>query len=245
VNDEYITRLEFEEELGRFQSAQEALGKTASEEEAQQIVLDDLIDQVLLAQAAREQGFELTEDGLQSRLDALAAKSGGAEALAKWAAEHGYSDASFRLSLKRAAEAAWMRDRIVADVPASADQVHLQQILTYNEDNARQVLEKLNAGQDFNELAAVYDPVTRGELGWVPRGYLLDANIEQAAFGLPVSSFSDVIATPAGFHIIKVLAHEKHTLSPDALLMLQEQALKEWIEQQRQNSQITIAPQGS
>jgi len=242
VNGEYITRAEFEEELGRFQSARKALGKTVSDEDAQQTVLDDLIDQVLLAQAARTQGFELTDDGLQSRLDALAEKAGGADALAKWEADHGYTDASFRLSLKRADEAAWMRDKIVAEVPTSADQVHIQQILTYNEDDARQVLEKLNSGQDFNDLAAIYDPVTRGELGWVPRGYLLDANVEQAAFGLPVDAFSDVITTPAGFHIIKVLAHEEHQLTPDALLSLQEQALKDWVSQERGKSQITIAP---
>ena len=242
VNGEYITRADFEEELGRFQSARKALGKTVSDKDAQQTVLDDLIDQVLLAQAARTQGFELTDDGLKSRLDALAEKTGGAEALAKWEADHGYTDASFRLSLKRADEAAWMRDKIVAEVPTSADQVHIQQILTYNEDDARQVLEKLNSGQDFNDLAAIYDPVTRGELGWVPRGYLLDANIEQVAFGLPVDAFSDVITTPAGFHIIKVLAHEEHQLTPDALLSLQEQALKDWVSQERGKSQITIAP---
>jgi hypothetical protein len=30
------------------------------------------------------------------------------------------------------------------------------------------------------------DPLTRGDLGWVPRGYLLDEKIEEAAFGLQV-----------------------------------------------------------
>jgi hypothetical protein len=58
VNGEYITRLEFEEELGRYRSAQEALAKTVSDEDAQKIVIDDLIDQVLLARAARA-GAEL------------------------------------------------------------------------------------------------------------------------------------------------------------------------------------------
>ncbi len=135
-----------------------------------------------------------------------------------------------------------MRDKIVAEVPLSTEQVHIQQILTYNEADARQALEQLNGGKDFSELAALYDPATRGELGWVPRGYLLDADIEKAAFSLAIGGTSDVIATPAGFHIIKVLAREQHPLSPDALLVLQEQALKDWVSQQRAQSQITIAP---
>jgi hypothetical protein len=49
------------------------------------------------------------------------------QALAKWAT--GTVTAMLpSVFQKRAAEAAWMRDKIVADVPASADQVHLQQI---------------------------------------------------------------------------------------------------------------------
>ena len=242
VNGEYLTRAEFDEELDRYQTAQKALGKTIEAQAARKAVLDDMIAQMLLAQEARKQGFELDEAGLQSRLDALAEKAGGAEALAKWEADHGYTEASFRVSLKRAAESAWMRDKIIAEVPLKAEQVHIRQILTYNEADARQALERLNGGTDFDELASEYDPVTRGELGWVPRGFLLDKDLETAAFSLEAGGVSDVIATPAGFHIIKVLAREQHELSPDALLTLQEQALKQWVDDQRRQSEIVIAP---
>ena len=241
VNGEYITLDEFNAELGRYQSAQTALGKTVADEDARKTVLDDLIAQVLLAQAARAEGFTLTEADIQSRVDALASKSGGAEALAQWESDHGYTDVSFRVDLKRAAEAAWMRDKIIANVPTSAEQAHIQQILTYNEQDARQVLEQLNGGADFAEQAALYDPVTHGELGWVPRGYLLDAKIEEAAFTVEVGKYSDVIATPAGFHIIKVLERGDHALTPDALLTLQELALKDWVQQQREQSTVTLA----
>lgn len=242
VNGEYLTRAEFEEELARYRSAQETLGRAVSDEDADKTVLDDMIAQMLMAQSARAQGFELDEAETQSRLNALAEQTGGPEALAKWEADHGYTETSFNASLKRAAEAAWMRDKIIAEVPLMADQVHIRQILTYNEADARQALESLNGGTDFDELASEYDPVTRGELGWVPRGYLLDADLEAAAFSLEVGGVSDVIATPAGFHILKVLAREQHELSPDALLTLQEQALKDWVEAQRQKSEIIIAP---
>jgi len=242
VNGEYLTRAEFEEELARYLAAQEGLGRTVSEEEARQAVLDDMTGQMLLAQQAREQGFELEEAALQSRVDALAEEAGGAAALAEWQSAHGYTDDSFRNFLKRAAEAAWMRDKIIADVPVKAEQVHIRQILTYNEADARQALDRLNGGTEFDELASDYDPVTRGELGWVPHGFLLDADLERAAFSLEVGGVSEVIETPAGFHIIKVLAREPHELSPDALLTLQEQALQDWLDAQRQASEIVIAP---
>ncbi len=243
VNDEYITQADFDAELNRYKTAQQKLGKTIADQDAAKAVLDDLIAQVLLAQGAKAEGFDLTEADLQSRVDALAERLGGMDALVKWESDHGYTDESFRLSLKRAAEAAWMRDAIAAEVPSTAEQVHLQQILTYNQDDANTALDKLKNGADFSELAAAYDPVTHGELGWVPRGYLLDANVEAAAFNLNVGAYSDVISAVSGFHIIKVLERDpQHPLSPDALLVLQEAALQQWIQQKRAASRIVLAP---
>ncbi len=245
VNGEYLTQAEFEAELERYKSALRALEQSVSDQEADRVVLEDLIAQVLLAQGAQEAGFVLTESDLQSRVQALALQIGGDAALTEWISDHGYTDDSFRQTLKRSAEAAWMRDKIVADVPLTAEQVHIQQILSYNEEDALQVLEQLKGGADFDELAgsAFYDPTTRGELGWVPRGYLLDENIEVAAFSLEVGAYSDVIATPAGFHIIKVLERDaQHPLSPDALLTLQENAVQDWLTQKREQSDIDLAP---
>jgi len=242
VNGELITAAEFQAELARYKSAQTALGVTVSEEDANKVVLEDMIAQVLLSQAAREANFNLTEPDLKSRLDALTESVGGAEALSTWESAHGYDDASFKIALKRSAEAAWMRDKIVADVPGSVEQIHLRQILTYNEEDARAALEQLKAGADFDETAALYDPNTSGELGWVPRGYLLDAKADEAVFALQVGAYSDVIATDAGFHIFKVLERGEHLLTPDALLTMQELALKNWVAERRAKSEIVLVP---
>jgi parvulin-like peptidyl-prolyl isomerase len=242
VDGEYITSAEFQAELARYKSAQTALGVTVSDEEANKVVLEDLIAQFLLAQSAREANFNLTESDLKSRLDALAESIGGAEALSAWESTHGYDDASFKVALKRSAEAAWMRDKIVANVPMTVEQTHVRQILTYNEEDARAALEELKAGADFDETAALYDPITFGELGWVPRGYLLDAKADETVFALQVGAYSDVIATDAGFHIFKVLERADHPLSPDALLTVQELALKNWVAEKRASSRIVLAP---
>ena len=242
VDGEYITSAEFQAELARYKSAQTAIGTTVSDEEANKVVLEDMIAQVLLSQAAREANFNLTEPDLKSRLDALAESVGGAEALSAWQSAHGYDDASFKVALKRSAEAAWMRDKIIADVPTSVEQIHVRQILTYNEDAARTAWEQLQAGTDFDEMSALYDPSTAGELGWVPRGYLLDAKADEAVFALQVGTYSDVIATDAGFHIFKALERGDHPLTPDALLTVQELALKNWVAEQRTKSEIVLAP---
>ena len=239
VNGEGVPVVEFKAEVQRFVESQESLGKSISPEQASETVTEDLTAQLLLAQAARANGFSLDESGLQTRLEALAAQVGGVEALSAWESQHGYTEPAFRSALKRAAESAWMRDKILAGVPSTAEQVHVQQILLYNQDTAQRFLNQLNGGADFDELALEADPLTRGDLGWVPRGYLLESGIEEAAFNLAVGQHSDVITTNVGFHIIRILERDpQRPLSPDAYLALQELALKKWIDGQRQQASV-------
>jgi peptidyl-prolyl cis-trans isomerase C len=245
VNGEGIPIVDFNAEVQRYLTSQAALGKTVSAEDASNAVKDDLTAQLLLAEAARADGFTLDETGLQARVDSLATQVGGSDALSTWESAHGYTDEAFRSELKRSAESAWMRDKIIAAVPSTAEQVHVQQILLYNQDTAQSFLAQLNGGADFDELAFQADQITRGDLGWVPRGYLLEPKIEEAAFALEVGQHSDVIATDVGFHIVRILARDpQRPLSPDAHLALQELALKNWIEAQRQQANIIfVQPQ--
>jgi hypothetical protein len=243
VNGEGVTVAEFDSEVARYTAAQTALGKTIASMDATKAVIDDLTSQMLLSQGARAAGFVLTDAALQARIDSLVSQVGGTENLARWQSDHGYNDQTFRSALRRGAEAAWMRDKIVTAVPSTAEQVHVQQILLYNQDTAQSFLQQLNGGADFDTLASDADPVTRGDLGWVPRGYLLDPRIEEAAFSLTVGGHSDVITTDVGYHIVKVLEKDPNrALSPDAYLALQELSLKNWIEQQRQQANIVLAP---
>lgn len=242
VNGEYITIAEFQSELERYKAAQTALGLSFTDEDAGKAVLEDLIAQVLLSQAARAANFTLTEADLQSRINALATQLGSADALSQWQSAHGYDDASFRFALKRSIEAAWMRDKIIADVPTVVEQIHVRQILTYNEVDARAALDEIKAGADFDEKAAFFDPVTFGELGWVPRGYLLDPLADEALFALQPGMYTDVIATDAGFHIFKAVERGEHPLTPDALLTVQELAVHTWLTEQRAKSEITLIP---
>lgn len=246
VNGEVIPLVDYEAELARYQSAQAALGNTVSEADAARVVLDDLVSQVLLAQGARAASLSITEADLTSRVEALAASLGGADKLSAWQSAHGYTDESFRAALKRSAEAALMRDKIIADVSGTIEQVHARQILLYNDATAQSVLAQLKAGAGFDDLSTAYNPPslqeTHGELGWFPQGYLLDANLETAAFALQPGQFSEVIPSEVGFHIIYIVERGPHLLSPDALLVLQGRAVTDWVNQQRAQASILLVP---
>ncbi len=237
VNGEAIPLEEFDAELARYQAAQTEMGSTVADDIARETVLNDLIDQMLLAQGAAEAGYQLTDAELDARIADLAADVGGEEALSTWQTSHGYTSESFRSSLKRAVEAAWMRDSILAELSSTAEQVHAQQILLYNLETAENAASQLANGAEFSDWA--YDGKTNGDLGWFPRGYLLESSIEEAAFSLEIGQVSEIIETEVGFHIIMVLEKEAdRPLTPDALLSLQESALHNWLQAKREASTI-------
>jgi parvulin-like peptidyl-prolyl isomerase len=137
-----------------------------------------------------------------------------------------------------------MRDKIISSVPSTAEQVHVRQILLYNEERAKYYYDQLQSGANFEELAAQVDITgARGDIGWFPRGFLAEKAVEDAAFSLEVGKYSAVIPGEVGFHIIKTLEIQAdRSLSPDALLALQNRALIDWLASRRQQSSIILAP---
>jgi len=77
---------------------------------------------------------------------------------------------------------------------------------------AENVLKQARAGADFAQLARTYSNDASaprgGDLGFFPKGQMVPA-FEAAAFALAPNQISDVIETPFGFHVIKVI--EKRT----------------------------------
>ena len=237
VNGEAITLEDYQAELERYRLA---LGTELATED-QQRVLDNMIAQRLLAQAAKEAGFVADDSLLEERHQQLVSERGGEQSLLDWMAANGYSEAAFRTELRLAIAASWMRDRIAAEVPEAAEQVRVRQILLYNSAEASQVLERLQAGEDFAELAEAYDPLTMGDLGWFPRGYLIDPKLDEVVFALEPGEYSGIVETSAGFHILQLIERDpQRPLAPDARMALQMRALQEWLAMRHDQSEILV-----
>jgi parvulin-like peptidyl-prolyl isomerase len=237
VNGERISLAFFESEFERYRISQEAEGLVIEDETlARDIVLNDLIDQVLLAQGAGQAGLTVSDEDVRARIDALKEEID----LDSWMATWGYTEDSLFEALRLQMLAALQRDAIAESVPEVMEQVNLQQVFAYTEEGAKSALTSLRSGRVFDDVAFTYDPVTGGYIGWVPMGYLLVPAVEEAAFGLPVGEYSDVIESDVGYHIVLVLAREERPLSVDAMLTLQRQAVHTWLAEQRANSTIEV-----
>lgn len=237
VNGEGITLVEYQAELARYQAA---VGRELTADD-ERFVLDNLISEMLLAQAATENGFVVDEQLLQERLDHLIEGIGGKANFDDWLSENHYDEESFRTALGRSIASAWMRDQIAATVSETMEQVHAQQILVTNAQEANEIIRRLEAGADFTAIAYEYDPDARGDLSWFPHGYLFEPLVEQAAFALEPGQYSGVIETDTGYHIIFVIERDpERPLTPDARLRLQEKALKEWLAERWDESDIQV-----
>lgn len=87
------------------------------------------------------------------------------------------------------------------------DEVTASHILVKEKDLAEEILEKIKAGEKFEDLAAKHGTDgtkdVGGSLGTFGKGQMV-AEFEEAAFALEAGELSDVVETEFGYHIIKV-----------------------------------------
>ena len=88
--------------------------------------------------------------------------------------------------------------------PKSADASH---ILVEEEDKAREIYEKIQKGEDFEELAKEFSTCPSkekgGNLGTFTKGQMVK-EFEDAVFGNEVGTITEPVKTQFGYHIIKI-----------------------------------------
>ena len=241
VNGEGVSEAMYQRSLALYRDAQAQSGTLLATEDVEQIVLSDLVSRLLLAQGARAEGFSADENMVQERLSKLIEDAGGQAVFDAWLSQHGYSADAFVEELSLEIEAGWMRTNITEAVPSSAEQVLARQILLSDLFQAERLLAQLESGTPFETVVINNDPQRLGTLGWFPRGYLFQPEVEEAAFALQPGETSAIVESILGYHLIEVLEREAdRELSPQAHLQLQLQALDDWIDEELGKSDIEV-----
>jgi parvulin-like peptidyl-prolyl isomerase len=158
----------------------------------------------------------------------------------------GLSEAQLRDQLRQGLLADRVQAAIGAEqVPASQEQVHARHILLKTQDEANGVLQQLQGGADFAQLAGSVsvDPGSKdkgGDLGWFPRG-VMNKPFEDAAFALHPGQLSDVVQSPDGYHVIQVLERDPdRAVDPSQLQSLRQQAFSTWLEGKRTGPDVKL-----
>lgn len=178
----------------------------------------------------------LTEDGYQTLL------SDTDENLAKF----GFSKEYYRTFYENQLLRTKVRDAVVANVANTEPQVWARHILVEDEVTARGLIEQIQSGMDFAELARDFSIDTGsgaqgGDLGWFGAGMMV-AEFETAAFALenPGDITTEPVQSEFGFHIIQLIAKQERPLSAEQYEQAVETAFQEWLAAAREEYGVEV-----
>ncbi len=209
-----------------------------------QQVLDQLINEVVIAQYADSRGIKVTDNDLNARIAQMIQDAGSVDKLNEYMTKQQMTLADLCSQVRNQILGDAALNDVTAPIPTQGEQVHVRQILVDTPALATQVRDLARKpGADFAALAKQYskDETSKGnggDLGWVPHG-VLDPRLEAVIFDLPINQVSDVVTTQYGYHILQVLEKDKsRPLPPEVIQQVRQDAFLKWLQAMRENIKI-------
>lgn len=239
VNGEKIFNSEVEKQLNAVigshgSQLQGEEGKKMIEAFRKQI-LDNLIDNLLIIQEAKRQGFKATQKEIQARIDEIK-KSFPSEKEYKAALEqNGLTEADVPGEVEKMILAEKLLEKVLKGIEVSdkeisdyyeknksqfevPESVEIAHIFVQGESSATSALNEIKKGLSFEEAVSKYSEDTstklnKGNLGMKPRTTLEQAfgkEFSDAVFKLTKGEVSkEIIKSQVGFHIVKLISRKK------------------------------------
>ncbi len=205
INGQKISRVEFEEAL---------------EDNGGMTILNMMIGEKLIDQEAKKNGVVVTDQEVEDQFNTIS--TGMGSSFASLLQQYGMSEDDLRESLRinlivfemstkdvvitdEEIETYFNENRSSFDEP---EQVMASHILVDTEEEAKEIKNLLEQGEDFAQLAVSRSTDSGsaqlgGDLGYFSRGKMV-AEFENAAFSLGIGEISDPVQSSYGYHIIKV-----------------------------------------
>jgi parvulin-like peptidyl-prolyl isomerase len=183
--------------------------------------LEELLENVLIAQVAQQQQIVVTEEEFQQRIRQVQDEYQGQEIAQilqmqkklydEWAQSQRDAllldkviDVNLGAFLEVTEEEARQYYEQHKDLYDHPDQIRASQILVYDENVAKQALEDIRKGIHFAEVARTYsessDAENGGDLGFFARG-TMPPEFDDVLFSLKLGEVSEVMKTPYGYQI--------------------------------------------
>lgn len=128
-----------------------------------------------------------------------------------------------------------LREAISADIATTQTQVWARHILVADEQAAKDIIVRLQAGEDFATLAKELSTDTGsglngGDLGWFGTGAMVP-EFETAAFALknPGDITTEPVQSDFGYHIIQLIAKQERPLTADQYETAKQKAFADWL----------------
>jgi peptidyl-prolyl cis-trans isomerase C len=257
VNGETLGRNDFEREISRELEFSEGAPPPTPEqlEPIKKQLLEESIEHALLLQASRENNVTVNADAVDREVLRMSADF-PADGFQQALSESQLSLSEFkqktaeRLTIRKLFEehvyprVGVTEEELRAYYEAhqnefeEPEQVHAEQIVVKQMDEARRILGQIRAGKKFSEMAQKYslsaDAKVGGDLGFFKHGDM-PPEFDEVAFKLGVGQISDIVATEYGFHIFRVL--EKRPAKKKELAQIRDDVERQLLKQKRETAQ--------
>jgi len=244
VNDQHVTKADFDRKLESSPTAKQ--------------VLTQMVQQALIDQYGKDQNVNISQADIDKKEADIKSKYPPGQ-FQQILQQQGLTEADVQTILRQqliiekavapmvnvsdsAIATYFAKSHATLDKPA---QIRARHILVADEKTADMIEAKLKAGGNFADLAKQYstDPSTKdkgGELGFFGAGQMVKP-FQDAAMATPVGAISAPVKSPFGWHIINV---EEKKPALKATLASSRAQIKDTLTQQAQQQQIPVFLQG-
>jgi parvulin-like peptidyl-prolyl isomerase len=249
VDGEAVSRDQLETAVRELTADAPEEGRAEATEGAQRQVLTLLIQAKIIENLADEEGIEVDEAEAEARVEADVEQSGGEEALTEMLA---FQDLTFELYrdvlVPTQLRVDVLRQRLAADEPPLEVRT-VRHILVETEEEAQDVVDELEDGADFAELAQERSVDTGsctrgGDLGPAPRGAYVP-EFDEAAWDAEVDEIVGPIESQFGFHVLEVTDIEETAVEDMDVQQLDQlvgQTLGARIQEAFDAAEVTVDP---
>lgn len=212
-------------------------------------VLSQLEDEGVLLEAAASLGIEVTEDDIDAEIgQRTGVAPGGDERLFASAYRQDVRDSGlhtdeYRRMLRADLLEQGMQAKFRDDASAREPQARLRLIAVETEEQAQEVIQRLEAGEDFAALAQELslDPATKeqgGELAdWLVEGTTL-ASIDEFLFSAEPGALSGPLSISGGYVVVELLEREEREISDAQKASVASRDYRKWLDETRATLQV-------
>lgn len=189
---------------------------------AKEKILDMLVDTKVQLKKAEEMGIKVTDEEVNTEIENAKKYFETEEKFNEFLKEQSMDLDYFKDSVRKDMIISKLREKLTENIAVTDAEIksyydaHLNEfmqvkashLLLETKEEAQKMLDRVKAGENFNELAKQFskDPSAKensGDLGFFGHGDMVEP-FEQAAFALKPGQISEIVETQYGFHIIKV-----------------------------------------
>jgi peptidyl-prolyl cis-trans isomerase D len=146
----------------------------------------------------------------------------------------GFDDEVFRKFFEAQLLEQKLKEQLSAEVAATQTQVWARHILVPDEQTAKDIIARLQNGEDFATLAMELSTdgsgANGGDLGWFASGAMVPP-FEAAAFALenPGDITTEPVQSDFGYHIIQLIAKQERPLTANQYETAKQKAFADWL----------------